>query len=347
MTNNQNKKKKNGISIAELIAVLAFALFAVLSYFGLALRHGMAMGICMAAGCCIFLLLISLFLKKCKTVENDFKNWRIFEVLALLVFVVAGYFFNRPVVKAISVVKDKPALIETGTKDIDALLSLFDTYEQTEGDNIATVRASLNSCVGATMDSKATKLLHKTKRSDSVSEYCYKLTTKYVGTGGEGTLKYSDFKTNTVKRLNEDKATLENWKLLRLPEIASSINDEREKIIDCLTEISSQVQPETGNPYKYVFYRDVNTYQFRLDEEGTRDLMTDYHSKSPALHFGDRIRNSTSGVGELCAWCICLLMLLPYLAAYRSSTVGIRRKKRFGSKTRNSDNEDDGISLYD
>ena len=347
MANNQNKKKKGGISIAALIAVIAFALFMVLSYFGLALMHGMAMGICMAAGYCIVLLLIALFLKKCKTVENDFKKWRILEILTLLVFVSVGYFLNRPVVNAVSVTRDKSALIETGTKDIDALLSLFNTYEQTEMDNIATVRASLNSCVGASMDSKATTLLRKTKGGDSVSDYCYKLTKKYVGTGGEGTLKYSDFKTNTVKHLNEDKIALANWKLLRLPEIASSIYDERDEIIDRLTEISSQVQPGTGNPYKYVFYRDANTYQFKLDEEGTRDLMTDYHSKSPVLLFGDRMRNSTSGVGELCAWCICLLMLLPYLAAYRSSTVGIRIKKRFWSKSRSAADADGGIPLYD
>lgn len=354
MAKTQNEKKKFGITIAELIAILAFALFAVFSYFGYGLKHGMAMRIASSVGACGLLLLISMFLKKCKAVESDFTKWRIMEALTLLTFIGAAYFLNRPIMTAISATENKSSLINYGKEDINAIRALFSTYERAEDNNITTMRENLRSYSVSyknDMNDEARKILDGTKGSLSTCEYIALLRKKYLGAGGEGLLKYKKFKDEYLEQLESDENDLENWNLLKISDIAVSLRAKQDTIANRLTKISSQAQPGTGYPYKYLFYSDYSGYHrvIKLDKEGTKSLCCDYTKNLNSLEFQNKVLASRSLFGELSAWGVCLLMLLPYLAAYRSSTVEIGRRRGgwLSGHGKSVSVDDGGISLYD
>lgn len=342
MAKTEKTKEKGSVTVADLIVMLAFAFFAVFTYFGLAFKHG-------SSTCVLYVLLyiVALFallyaLTWTKKVNNDFTKWKIVEVALLVVFVVVSIKISEPMVNALSATSQKDNLISTGQSDIDRINLLFDDYEAKEADNITEIKASFRSLQNSRLDSEAKNIIQQTRGDDTYEKYCDDiLYGKYLSDSGEGELNYLAFKQRQQRELQDAYQALSNWNLVKVSSIASNLISRYDKIADRLTAISSQRHPNHPDvPYKYVLKRNAES-RYVIDVDKTASLEVDYFAYKKELNFPAKISEAKSPVAVVLAVIVFILMLIGYFAAPRSTTVPIigRGKK--------SKIEDGGISLYE
>lgn len=346
----EKEKKKDGVTIADVIVIVAFAIFAVGTCAGLSLKDSLTWAILLTMVYCLGLVLILKFMIKTKKVENDFKKWRVVEYVLLLILFCAFLYTRQPMRLLIAATLNKEDLINCGKGDIKKLKDFFTDYERTEADNIVKVKESLRSLQDSRLSEGVNALLRATKGNETIEQYCDgTLTEKYLRGAGEANLNYSDFKTTECELLDGIEKELEHWNLFKISGIAHTLDKEcADSIAKRLTAISSQRQPETNHYYKYVFdwAYDDGRYVYVLDEERTKSMLVDYSKRKPTPEFGDKIQNAKSFGAEAIVWLPFVLMLASYFATLRSTTVEIGRKKLF-SKSSKKDKDDGGIDLYD
>jgi len=342
MAKTEKTKEKGSITVADLIVMLAFAFFAVFSYFGLAFKHGISTCILYVLLYLTILFACLFALTKVKKVNNDFSKWKIVEFALLVVFVVVYIKISEQMVNALSATSQKDNLILTGQSDIDRINLLFNDYEAKEAENITEIKASFRSLQNSRLDSEAKAVIQQTRGDDTYEKYCDDiLYGKYLSNGGEGELNYLAFKQKQQKDLQDAFQDLANWNLVKVSSIASDLISRYDKIADRLTSISCQRHPNHLDvPYKYVLKRNADS-RYIIDADRTASLEVDYSAYKKELNFPTRISEAKSPVAIVLAFIIFVFMLVGYFAVPRSTTVSII------GRGKNSRIEDGGISLYE
>lgn len=332
-------KQNKTVSIADIVQLIAFFAFVVLTYIGLLMDYSPSTSFVYVLVYLILFIIVIFALIKVKKVENNFVKFRIVESILVVVFVTLTFLLSDPMIKALSINSERNTLIDQGKSDIGKIENMFELYEQTERDIIDKIEQSFCETVGSNFDSYTRKLVDSTKRHMTIDSYCdVLLTNKYLGDGGEGDLNYEEFKAEKLEKLNEAKTDLDHWNLLKIPELATDIDSINVQVARQLTRISGQRHPDHIDlPYKYVF-KHINYSTYSIDRIKTSELEVNYVLRKPVMHFRKDIEKARSSSAIFISVFIFILMLFGYFVANRSSTVEIKKNK-------NSDFDNEGIDI--
>lgn len=353
MSKTTKTKEKGAVTIADMIVLLALAIFAIFTYFGLAFKHSMSTCILYVVLYIIILLACIAALKRVKKVENYFSRWIIVEGVLLMVYAIVAINISGPIVNAFSATSQKEILIKAGQSDIANIKSLFDDYEQQEEANINEVIETLRTVnsvelsdndinkISARLGDDALEKYHRygkricAIKEKDVTAYEDLLRQKYLEDGGENELNYLEFKETQIDELEDASRDIDNWNLIKTSFIASDLVSRYDVIAERLTDISGQRHRDNSEvPYKFL----VGENSLYEDES---KLEVDYTSYKQDLSFSKRFSEIETPVAKALTTIIFILMLIGYFVTQRSTTVGI---KGFSKKSRNNDG---GISLYE
>ena len=120
------------LSIADLIALLALAGLGVIEGFGLYLGGDGDKTVPIFGGLAfaIGFGLLWWLLKKAKSTKNNPETWRIVEIICLVVYLLAGWFFRSEAIRFFSVWSNKAELSQQANADLEKIENMYMEYNE-------------------------------------------------------------------------------------------------------------------------------------------------------------------------------------------------------------------------
>ena len=340
------EKKQRLYSRAEIVSLVGFLIFTVLTYIGFSFNHQIVesgLFTVLIVGGAFFAIQALLRMKKA---ETRLGLWRAIEIsTAIVVLVMFVLFGNQPLYKALSSVSKsgKSVLQPAATRDLDKLESIFNTYESQENNAIVEVANSLRQVTGlgnSRFDDNARYHLEchfgTTNISDSdIENYRHSvLESRFLSMNQDGELvagfqqnDYMTFKTETMQKIARIRSAVNSWSIMMVPQISSVTGDFsiQKLCVDVpskLTEMSHLHQAE-GYPLKFTLARsssDANKW--------TVGDVLEYDYPAIPSDLSSKMDGFTTISPFFWGILINLLMAFAYLMAYRSKKVRRKRSDR-------------------
>lgn len=327
-------KKNNGISIANIVAILGLVIFLVLSYLGQSYMSGGSMiwDILKSSGYTAVAAFLIWFLIKAKGAENDLKKWKILEYLVLVIYILYAvvsiqysgviHFFN---------VNDKKEQVkEFAREDIANVNKMYDEYEKFEYEKLDDIVAHLsnmdmyNNYIPNDLQNFIEDKTITIGDMSSINTYRDDIKKKID--------EYKDYKKISDAEFKTILSQINSWSVLNIPATSQKIEKLSKEIAKRLTENSNNV-----SDYLPVIMVDDNGYYI----DGSHKI--EFSSEDLNLQYKKAISEpvkltefeNLSIIGFLSIIGIHLLILFNYIVAYRTKTLPVGRKM----------NKDGGITL--
>lgn len=129
------KKKSNGITIANLISVLGFAAFLILTFLGYYMleKGDLFSTILLSVINSIVVLLLIVFMIHAKTAKNDSKKWFITEIVCIVAYIgFISVWAAKPIFHTASVMLNEKELAKAVLNDGKKISDIFTLYESEE-----------------------------------------------------------------------------------------------------------------------------------------------------------------------------------------------------------------------
>ncbi len=299
------------LSVADLIALLALAGLGVIEGFGLYLGGDGDKTVPIFGGLAFsigFGLLLWLC-KKAKSTKNNPETWRIVEIVCLVVYLVAGWFFRSEAMRFFAVWSNKTELANQATEELDNLETMYNQYD------IAREEALANAI---TMLENFEKLEPKDRpKHDLYVKYYQPFNfDRSVTAEWDNITQLDDDLLDVVKeRKSEVKSLAKFPKIALFLKEATDFNyGEKEKLQDKISNYTTKYHIIPRISYEnnqYVF----NGY-FQFDHY------------LPSSSFMDALKYPTMASNSLILYILGhILILLSYLVTERGRFVGIKKKK--------------------
>lgn len=319
-----NKKKNNGISIANLIAIIGCVVLLIFSFMGRSYLSGgeMVWSIIIAIGITIIAALLLWLLIKAKSAENEIAKWKVVEISVLVIYIVfaGATVFYSGITHFFVVNGNKDAIKTYAEADFDRIDSLFINYEEFEVKALTTTFSGLENAVdeGAIVDDDLDTFFEE----NSIEQSTYGVENFVEEIQRNGLLgdTYENLKEEYEKQRQEIMRDVKDWNTLFIPYKAHKIETLATDISAKLNQMSDEAllpKIEMNEDGEYTITQE--------DQSNTFDI----EGGVETLKFRKAIIESggISLTAILITLLIHLLILFNYIVAYRTSTVGIKGKK--------------------
>lgn len=302
-------EKKNGISIANIIAIIGLAGIGVLSFFGLYFKSldgkpaiPALLAVAIVAGLSLFLILTI----KAKGAKDNPDKWIWVEIACLVAYLAVAVLCARPFQHFFYVMSEKSNLQELASADLQKVDSLYLVYNQQKDEYMKNAAQQLKNV----QDSG-----QKFEAGDQLGDYISGI----VGSDIEEWMDDADLqlKLRQDEKLAQLKKQVKAWKLLELPQIAAGVP---QKVSDAWAQMAKKLeQNEQHNLIPVI--RGGDGYYFW---GGYAEIVL---PEQPATRFDQAIRGGDMKniVGWIIYAVLNLLILLNYLVAPRNRFVGPRK----------------------
>jgi len=302
-------EKKNGISIANIIAIIGLAGIGVISFFGLYFKSTdgkpavpALLAVAIVAGLALFLLLAV----KAKGAKDNPDKWIWVEIACLVAYLGVAAVGARPFQHFFYVMSEKEALQKIATADLQQVDSLYLVYNQQKDELMKNAAQQMKNVSDSGQ---------KFAADDQLGQYISGI----VGSDIEEWMDDADLqlRLRDDEKLKELKKQVKAWKLMELPQLAAAIPL---KVKDAWVQMEKKLeQNEQHNLIPIIRGGDGYYYW-----GGYAEIIL---PEQRPTQFADAIRvgDMKSVLGWVIYGVLVLLILLDYLVAPRCRFVGPRR----------------------
>lgn len=320
---NSKVKKKDGLSVANLIsllglALLAFFLYLGFSYGGTNTGSSVLYAVLITVG--IGILLYSLIYAK--RVENNFQKWRIAEYTLLMIYVGACVATIPLMSHFLNVNNDSRNLQQYAISDLNDLDNAMSEFQNFERNNLSQMHTNLKNVAASTnYHAATTPELREFISNEIIGNDNDPLTEENINSFIEKWDRYitdihhygeqKSYGSALKKAIAENRNRVEAWKIMEIPEAIQGINQLHWEMADTLKGISKSYPlhkiGRVGSKYDIV----------------QKHLPFVISTKSQFKEQCDAKSGVAMG-GIIISIIIFLLVLFNYLVAYRSNKVAIK-----------------------
>lgn len=308
-------KKKGGVTLANIIAVVGLVLLMVFTYVGHSYKSGgeTGMDILVAVAITAFAALLLWFLIKAKGAENQISLWKKVEIATLAAYILfaipASLFSGIMQFFVVNSARDEAKQI--AKSELNAVDSILIVYND-----------SVNNWIGKTRIGMENSLRPGQERDNSLSEYMRGLTQngsdEFEETNKKQYLINDSYNKNFYNEYNSERERIEqivdDWKIFKLPQISKAIDSHAKKLCDALNK-----NIERAN-FPYIV-KDGSTGKFKIVKKQNDNFRLQPKESSA---FQERLsRPGFSVMAIVLVLIIHLLILFNYIVAYRTHTVGV------------------------
>lgn len=311
------KPKKNGITIANLIALIGLAGIAVVTFFGNMFhsQDGTPGAAILAAFALLagltFLLVMSI---KAKSAESNPDKWIYVEYLCVVAYIAVAVLFASPFLRFFYVMTENENLKAMANTEVSAIKTMYSSYEHQ-------YRTALKNAVEQIQNYRDSEMLASV--DSELSDYI-----KTVGN-----LDDWERKANACLALDRDEELLnieeriDVWNLLDLPSLAADL-EERGRAAWSRVEKHIMRVVEDNRLIPLIEGGGVNPYSF--NGYAKFDL-----GSAPQPKFAESLRaaNGSTPMGWIIYVILNLMVLLNYLVTNRTNYVSPRK----GTKTQGTE----------
>lgn len=289
--------QKNGIGLANVIAVVGIVALGVLTYLGRAFISGGEMGISIiwAVGVAAIATALLVLMIKAKGVESYFKQWKVVEVISLICYLAFAALTASTVVHFFVVTEDKEELKECAHADVGAITDLYNDYVATYNSNISSTVGFIRQCRDNASHKKEKgydTFESFIESEDSIEEIETDYTAAYIVDVTSG---YENDVKNNIGKWN---AQIDGWSLLHISTLAKQVEEYYAQYRTQLIEIAG------NNSDDYPLYLDTKL-------------------KSHKMQLGEKLKTASGEtiIGWIVVVLVHFMILFNYFIASRSRIV--------------------------
>lgn len=315
------KQKSDRITPANIIAIVGIVLLLIFSYIGQSYMSGGEMGwdIVISVGITAFTALLLWFMIKAKGAENHLNLWKKVEYTTLalyILFAVPASLFGG-IMHFFVVNSEKDNIKMYAKQDLEKINKVFEDYKAFESEAISRTGTGLQNAtgLGQVCDANLNKFFNDNSiqhTRESAQNFETIQRSNLLGSG------YENFYENFVQEKDNILAVVNGWSIIQIPMKAKQMSDLATKVQEELNKLSQKAKlpvvtlhPNLG---QYTIIQENQTKTFEIDVES-------FQFKK-ALQEADGF----SVTAILVVLLIHFLILLNYIVAYRTSTLGITKK---------------------
>ena len=308
------KNKSNGVSLANVIAVVGIVLLSVFLFLGY-FYSGDILGISImksAAWAAGFSLLLWLLIKA-KTADTDTGKWKVIEGLLLFLYIIVALLSSNKVARFATVYSSSEELKAVATEDISHVRQGIAQFQSTENEALTNTITGLELAA----QGESTQEL-----KDFVADNGFELTDASIANFKE---KWQDRIANVTDqdlnsfydawddRLMEYNDMIQGWSVLKMPETANAMRDLGPQVSAKLEEISA------GLPFPVIYKNEDDASEINRQHEGNHYPIV--------TTFADKFTNMSSYSIVGIALCLALhaMVLFNYLVVSRTKRVNPRK----------------------
>lgn len=332
------KKKSNGITIANLISVIGFVAFVILTFLGYYMleKGNLFNAILLCIINSIVVLLLIYFMIHAKTAKNDSKKWFITEMVCLVIYIgFISIWGAKPIFHTASVMLNEDELakaVENDRKEITKIFTEYETEELKLNSTMYDSRSNLHhlSNIIANDDVAADKLNrlglgnNKNKNQETffsnneIDKAFYNrdslLRADLLGDS------YIQYKTNILNKVNSIEQSVKNMEFTKLIENA-------EELVSINTEVAEQLSNKSNNQARFEVKRipgnnkiQVSFLAYKYNESS--ELILQKLLANEVTSNGKKT-SSFSGLGLMFIILSQFLLLITYFCVRRTLAVPI------------------------
>ena len=322
-------KNKNRVSPANIVAVIAVAALGVITFFGALFQSedgSISSAVIKAA---VFTFGIGLLLVFCivtKTVESEFKKWRVIEYICLAAYIAVAVAFYKPFLQFFHVVQHKEELQNQALDEISEINDMCENFNIHAEDDMSKAAQGIKNYT----DSRQAK----SEVDGGLAEYVKsQLDDKNIE-------DYNDWEEDSYNlhvRFNQEslddlRQRIELWNYMDLSAIAFDMSNKAVRTWDDLDDHIVEI----GDEYKLVPVISYVDHLYRYD--GLVDYSDVIGSRPESSKFTQRFREPISGfnIGIIIYVVLHLLALMNYFLVRRSPIIEIKKGNQ---------NDDSGLPL--
>lgn len=316
-------EKKNGISIANILAMLGLAGLGVLSFFGLFFQSpdgNLSKPVLLAAGIVAAFAILLIIMVRAKGANDNPDKWRFVEWGALAIYLVLAWFAAKPALHFFYVVSEKENLQQMAREDVDAMDNLYATYNKQKKEAVDLAVEQFENYL-----QHPQYIDHKPVAENDKSDYLYYFAKKYFGGNTDEIERWIDDNDSLLEdmkdsRTKELRGSIAKWDLMKLPLLSLDLSKAKDaawkRVEDRIaTNQTYELIPVVNGGASVVTGEDK---PFEWGGLATFNLP----EKQPSS-FADSLKNGKpTALGWVIYIVLHLLILLDYLLARRSSFVG-------------------------
>jgi hypothetical protein len=301
------QNKSNGISLANIIAVIGIVLLAVFIFLGY-LYGGDVLGISIlkAAAWAVGFSLLLFLLIKAKTAETDTGKWKIIEGLLLVAYIVCAVLSSNRVARFATIYSTSDDLKAEATEDIGRIREAVALFKSNEN---AALTNTVTGLELAALGESTPELLDFADQngfelnSQSISNFKAKWQDRIENVTDNEQNSYSDAWEDALTR-NGD--LIQSWSVMKIPEAANAMKDFAPQVTAKLEEISATL------PFPVIYKNEEDISEINKPHEAGQ-----YPIEAT---FADTFFNksSYSVVGIILCVVLHAMVLFNYLIAYRT-----------------------------
>lgn len=304
-------EKNNGISIANILAMLGLAGLGVLSFFGLFfqspggnLTKPVLLAVAIVAGFALLLIIMV----RTKGANDNPDKWRFVEWGALVIYLVAAFFAAKPTLHFFYVVSEKEHLQAMAKEEIAGIEQLYKTYGEWKDE-------TLGNAIGQADNYMANPQYQADSEDNPLHHY---VTGKMAGNPKKwGSVQDKIISLVADPRIADLQKRVSAWEFLKLPSLASDlvkaedgawkrVEDKLKTLKDDDLQLIPVITGGVGEPYAL-----AGLAEFELPTQ-----------MAPAFTKALSSGNHSTALGWIIYVVLHLLILLDYLLSRRSSFVG-------------------------
>ena len=303
-----SKKKNSKVTIANIVTILGLVTLTFFVFCGQALQNfenNMGTNVIVALVFVLLALFVLWLAVHAKSVENNFRPWRIVETFALLLFFAVSLFTGTTMMKFFVVNENMVTLKETASNDISQIKKLIADFGEQEHERLENnISGYKNAKESGTELNFQTKKYIQEINIDSLNTVMNNKINVIadVSPGAKG------YKKTWDKEISELEEVIANWNLLKLPDAV--------KRIEVLSEEVNQKLTLYSENYDFKIIETNLSDEFTITDSPKNEYK--YEVEFPALV---RSASGFSITGLLVIILIDILVLASYIFAYRSRKV--------------------------
>jgi hypothetical protein len=353
----RNSSSRKSITIAHIISVFSTAILCAMVYVGLstfeAIEGSASILITIIGACLLFVILF--LLVHSKSADNNFKAWRVAEVVCLGFYLVVIALSLKPVSNCVTLYANRDTLVEAVNSDISKISTLIKDFQAAEKEYI-TEFSRLKNFVEGGKNSRLSKLAADKSMENFlvannmiISSYSNKAC-KYIGVGSKPLHEVVNERMNSLtedvnyirvdgvayygsdrlwsKKLNTIIANISSFNVLKFGSIKDDINNLTNHVPEKLNALATHL---SNNKYfKFVKVNKNKKNMCRLVYPLQRD---DINYKLEDMQFSKTLEEILKGYSPLgigLAVVLHLFILCCYIFAERSRKLSIKQQRDGG-----------------
>lgn len=357
-------KKRGNVTIANIISLFGLVLLLVFTFAGHSYQSGgeLAWDAFTAVTLTVLAAFLLWFLIKAKGAENRLEQWRCVEIGLLVAYVllVVPLSFTCGIPHFFSVNAQKERYKQMAQTDAEKVRQLFADYETFENNAISQTEIGLENAIGKNQDRDAALQVFMRERNIesrevSVSNFVERQREMLLGNG------YKRYREEVGTQFDTLLSIVNGWNMLEIPVAAQQFEKLSRETAAYLTQLSQSaelpkverkaIEGDNVYPNAHNDEYEVRGSSYRNNKGMTRSnydgLDPRYHSYRSVYYtivqenqtkdfellsrttFAESLRNGGEFSWTAAAFLLLVhaLILLNYLVAYRTRSLGLRKKR--------------------